>query len=121
MTNKKRVFTRVPCQIQAAIEGLGEVMEGEVSDLSLKGLFVKTQGSTSLGDEVDVTLRMPMTNPPLEFRVHAEVVRIAQDGIGLKICESDIQAFTHLRNIVAMQADEPDEILDELFLVDKKI
>ena len=114
MSDEKRGFTRVPFHIFATIEGQGEIIEGQVTDLSLKGLFVETQGVATLDGEVDVTLRMPGTKPPLEFLVRAVVARITPEGIGIKISEADIQSFTHLRNIVTMQAADPDRVLDEL-------
>ena len=115
MTEDRRVFTRVPFHIQASIEGLGEVIEGEVSDLSMRGLFVHTEEAAAMDEEAEITLRMAGTNPPLVFRVRGVVVRIVPGGIGFKICESDLQSFTHLRNIVAMQVEDPDQVLEELF------
>lgn len=118
MSDERRQFTRVPFHIIAAVEFQGEIVEGRVSDLSMKGLFVTTQRSVPEGEFVAVTLRMPDTNPPLEFRLRALVVREIPAGIGLQICESEIQSFTHLRNIVAMQSDDPDRVLEE-FLPEK--
>ena len=113
MSKERRKFTRVNFRIHAAIEYQGIVIGGDVSDLSMQGLFVTTQEEIPLEEQVDVTLRMPGTNPPIEFRLRAVVARVIPEGIGLKICEADIQSFIHLRNIVEIQSDEPENVLEE--------
>lgn len=114
MPDERRNFTRVPFHIYVEIQYLGQVITGQVVDLSLKGFFVQSEQKIALGEELDVKLRMPSTNPPLEFRLRAETIRATTEGIGLKIIGADVQAFTHLRNIVAMQSNDPDRVLDEL-------
>ena len=114
MSNDRRQFTRVHFHVFAEINHHGTIITGQVIDLSLKGLFVYTGSTMEVGEVVDVKIRMPLTNPPLEFHLRAEVMRNTADGIGFKIVESDVQSFTHLRNIVAMQANDPDSVLDEL-------
>lgn len=113
MPNERRQFTRVLFPIHAAIECQGAIVSGNVSDLSLRGFFVATEERVPMDEEVNVTLRMQGTNPPIVLRFAALVVRVIPSGIGLKICEADLQSFTHLRNVVAMQSDDPDHILDE--------
>ena len=114
MSDERRQFTRVHFHVFAEINHQGTVVTGQVVDLSLKGLFVYTGSTLEVGEVVDVKIRMPLTNPPLEFHLRAEVMRNTANGIGFKIVESDVQSFTHLRNIVAMQAKDPDRVLDEL-------
>ena len=114
MSDERRQFTRVHFHVFAEINHQGAVVTGQVVDLSLKGLFVYTGSTLEIGEVVDVKIRMPLTNPPLEFHLRAEVMRNTANGIGFKIVESDVQSFTHLRNIVAMQAKDPDSVLDVL-------
>ena len=114
MSNERRIFTRVLFHVYAEINFQGETITGQVTDLSLKGMFVHTTCAVPNGEVMDVKLRMPSTNPPLEFHLRTEVVRNTTEGIGLKIVEADVQAFTHLRNIVAMQSNDPDHVLEEL-------
>lgn len=113
MTDEKRKFTRVAFKIYAEMQYAGTIISGRVTDLSLKGLFVHTGEQVEVGEEMDVTLRLPSTSPPLDFRFRATVARIAAGGLGMEIVESDIQSFTHIRNIVAMHLEDPDQILDE--------
>ena len=114
MSDERRQFTRVHFHVYAEINCQGEIINGRVVDLSLKGLFVYTDKKLEIGEVVEVKLRMPLTNPPLEFHLRAEVMRNTETGIGFRIVESDVQSFTHLRNIVAMQAEDPDQVLEEL-------
>ena len=116
MTDEKRKFTRVPFRIYAEMQYEESTICGKVTDLSLKGLFVQTSVRVDIGADLDVMLRLPSTIPPLEFRFRAVVVRLAEDGIGLEIVESELQSFTHLRNIVALHVADPDRVIDELFI-----
>lgn len=113
MTDEKRKFTRVAFKIFAEMQYAGKTISGRVSDLSLKGLFIHTTEQVELGEEMEVTLRLPSTSPPLDFRLRASVARVVADGIGMEIVESDLQAFTHIRNIVAMHLEDPDQIMVE--------
>ena len=114
MSDNRRKFTRGNYRIFAEMEYAGEKIGGKVTDLSIKGLFVQMDEQVALGEALEVTLRMPFSIPPLEFRFRASVVRHAPGGIGLEIVESDLQAFTHLRNIVALQVGDSDQVLEEL-------
>ena len=114
MSDERRNFTRVLFHVFAEINYQGVVVTGQVTDLSLKGLFLNTDRIMAIGENVEMKLWLAATNPPLEFHLRADVARVAPGGIGLKISEADVQSFTHLRNIVAMQVDDPDHVLDEL-------
>lgn len=111
MLQERRRFARVNFHIPATLEWQGAFLEGELVNLSLQGLQLTTQEVMAVDDSVDVSLRIPGTRPPLEFRLRTIVAWVAPGTIGLKICETDIQSFTHLRYIVAMKSDDPDRVL----------
>jgi hypothetical protein len=113
MSNEKRQFTRVQFPIHASISYQGGIIDGDVTDLSMQGFFVLTQAVLPKDEDLTVTLKMQGTNPSIELRFGVTVVRVGANGAGLKICESDIQSFTHLRNVVAMHLEDPDRVLDE--------
>jgi Tfp pilus assembly protein PilZ len=53
-----------------------------IYDISTGGVFIKTRESFSLGEEI--VLSMTFTAEGKAFKIPAEVVRTAPDGIGVK-------------------------------------
>lgn len=110
----KRQFTRVPFVINATLEFQGEEISGEVENLSLKGLFVKTATSIPVAEEISLCLTLMGTTPKLSFWLKGRVSRCTPVGLGFEIVETDLPAFIHLRNIVSMNVEDADQVLLEL-------
>ena len=51
------------------------------------------------------------------FNVQASAVRNNGTGLGMQIREMDVMSFVHLRNAVALQCDDYDEIISETYKV----
>jgi hypothetical protein len=116
MPQKKRDTTRVEFHNRAELEIEGLVLSGTVEDLSLKGLFVKTEASQQpiqIGQEVKVTIHFSGTTSNLSIDVQGKVVRLTQDGIGIEFTDMEFDSFVHLRNVVAYNAGDEDAIMDE--------
>ena len=109
---EQRNFTRVNFSAAAAIRCKDQVFLGDIANVSLQGLFIKTNGKIPLNLPVDVTV---YTYPKISFHLHADVVRQEWNGLGIRINKIDMQSFTLLRNVVAMQSDDHDAIINETF------
>lgn len=115
---EQRNFTRVVFSAAAAIKCKEQVFLGDIANVSLQGLFIKTDQEIPLNLPVDVTVyHFPSTS----FRLHADVVRQERNGVGLQIKKIDMQAFVLLRNVVAMQSMEHAAIIDETFKMTDRI
>ncbi|MCF7949916.1 MAG: PilZ domain-containing protein [Spirochaetia bacterium] len=116
MPQKKRDTTRVEFHTRAELEIEGQVVSGTVEDLSLKGMFLKTdasQQSIQIGQEVMVTIRFSGTTSNLSIDVQGKVVRLTQQGLGIEFTDMEFDSFVYLRNVVAYNAGDEDAIMDE--------
>ncbi len=50
------------------------------------------------------------------LQMKGEVVRVLDDGIGVSFIEIDLDSFHHLKNIVYYNAEDPDQIEEEIFV-----
>jgi len=116
MPQKKRDTTRVEFHTRAELEIDGQGLSGTVEDLSLKGLFLKTeasQRSIQIGQKVKVTIRFSGTTSNLSIDVQGKVVRLTQEGLGIEFTDMEFDSFVYLRNVVAYNAGDEDVIMDE--------
>ena len=87
MYKEKRNFARLALNARASIEQRDGVIEGEVENLSMKGVFVAASGDMKTEDQVAVTIYQTMTPQPL-CDLKAKVVRVTDKGIGLQFEKS---------------------------------
>ena len=116
MPQKKRDTTRVEFHTRAELEIEGQVLSGTVEDLSLKGMFLKTEASQrfiQIGQKVKVTIRFSGTTSNLSIDVQGKVVRLTQEGLGIEFTDMEFDSFVYLRNVVAYNAGDEDVIMDE--------
>ena len=116
MPQKKRDTTRVEFHTRAELEIDGQGLSGTVEDLSLKGLFLKTEASQrfiQIGQKVKVTIRFSGTTSNLSIDVQGKVVRLTQEGLGIEFTDMEFDSFVYLRNVVAYNAGDEDVIMDE--------
>jgi PilZ domain-containing protein len=92
---KKRQFERVDCRTEALISYGDRSIKGEVENLSLKGLFVKTDQKIDLHETVCVTVFFNGTSGELSFSLQGKVVRVADNGIGVNFKKIDVDSLVH--------------------------
>ena len=83
MFREKRNFARLALHARANITQHGQVIEGEVENLSMKGVFVKSPRRIDIGDTVAVTIYHTLT-PQVLCDLKAKVVRTTEKGMGLQ-------------------------------------
>ncbi|BEH10820.1 MULTISPECIES: PilZ domain-containing protein [Geobacter] len=110
----KRRFTRVPFAVSATVSHGESSFSGEVADLSLNGMFVKTDGDKpAIGEEVEVVISLAEGEPSLNVELAGEVVRADANGVALRFSRIEVDSFIHLRNIVEYNTQEPTRVMDE--------
>lgn len=122
--DEKRQVTRIEFHIKGTIKGKSKEISGEVSDLSLKGLFLQVDQSTdefSLQEEVSIEI--DLSDPSLDVYIQGDgkIVRIEEHGLGVHLEHIDIDSFTHLKNIISYNVGDHDKVMDEFIdtMVDK--
>ena len=83
MFKEKRNFARLALHAKASINQQDRMIEGEVENLSMKGVFVRTTKIIPVNDTVAVTIYHTLT-PQVLCDLKAKVVRITDKGMGLQ-------------------------------------
>ena len=86
----------------------------ETVDLSLKGIFVVGVANHKVGEKCKASLHLTGSTSDLTLQVTGEVVRVDKKGIALHFIEIDLDSFYHLKNILYYNAENPDQMDDEL-------
>ena len=110
---EKRELIRVPFQIDTTILFENRTFTGKIENLSLKGMFILTDGQFKLQDIIQITLHLAGESSDLEISVTGVIVRKNEKGIGVQFEKVDLDSFIHLRNIVAYNSGDEDKVMDE--------
>jgi hypothetical protein len=103
-----RRHDRIDCKTLALVKAGNITIRGEVENLSLKGLFVKTCSTIPMDESVDVTLYFLGDSSRLSFSLVGKVVRVTDEGIGLSFRRIDVDSLIQ-DSIEAMVGKEPKE------------
>jgi len=87
----KREAVRVPVRVRAQCRASGEVLDGLVEDVSRSGMFMRIEANDlpaplARGSSAEIKLEVHGEQP---IHCQAEVVRIEDAGIGLRLVESN--------------------------------
>jgi hypothetical protein len=110
----QRNFIRVPFSECASIKHDDQVFFGNIENISLQGMYIKTGQDLTLNTPVDVAVYF---SPISSFYVTADVVRRDPLGVGVQIKDIDVKSFVYLRDLVAKQCNDQDLVLRETFKV----
>lgn len=105
-----RDFSRIDIKIFSRLLAKGrEMVSANTHDVSMKGLFVVGKVDWPIGTECDIHLILEGQNPPVDIRVKGRVQRTAEEGTGLLFTEVGLEAYEHLRNLVLLNTDDPEQ------------
>jgi len=107
-----RHFTRVNYNVGASLSFGNEVLFCNTGNLSLRGLFLKTDHEIPLNIPVHVTVYKSNQE---SLRVNAQVIRKDDTGVGLKISYLDVNSFVQLRKIITECTNDPGAVTQETF------
>lgn len=100
---EKRLCTRVKLQECVSIRYGTQVFFADTQDVSLQGIYVRTEQDLPLHATINVTLYHA---PAYSIHVQGDVVRREPGGFGMKIRQMDVNSFTCLRNIVTVKCND---------------
>lgn len=99
-----REFTRSAFTMEATLfsENDGEIT-GEISNVSLYGLFLKTKNTSSLEIKKSFPLSIHLhgENSELQINCQAIVAHVDEGGMGIHIEGLSVDSFLHWKNFVA--------------------
>jgi hypothetical protein len=107
-----RDFTRVSHSVGASIRYDNSTVTCKISNLSIGGMYLKTDFDLPLHAPVNVTVHHLENSL---FKVNASVVRKEPDGVGLQISSLSADSFMHLRDIVTDKSCDSNKVMQETF------
>ena len=77
-------------------------------DVGLGGTFLDLNPAHSMGqdDNVELVFHLMSGQAPIKHSLHARVVRVTRDGVGLKFHEFDTGVFRSLQEIMSYKVME---------------
>lgn len=113
MMQDMRNFTRVGFRVSALLQSEGVALKGEVTDVSLHGLYLETEERLLVGTPVEITIYLSATTEPVVINVSGTVARLVPGGIGCAFDKMDIDSFAHLHSIISYQGGDESKVMAE--------
>ena len=105
-------FTRVNYSVKASVRYGIEVVDCNSDNLSLRGMYLKTDYDIPLNVPLNVTVYH--TNQ-ISLKVNAKAVRKEANGFGLQITSLNVNSFVQLRNLVTDHCSDKGAVMQETF------
>lgn len=109
-----RVFFNAAARVTQTEADKRIVISEETRDLSLQGVYVLTTSPLTPGTECMVELRLEGSSSDLKIRIRGQVVRVDDQGMGIRFESMDIDALIHLKNILYYNSGDPERIDSEM-------
>lgn len=115
MNEDKREFTRAPVKLEATLYTEShERFDGTMADLSMGGIYLRMQHRPAPSSACRIVLRLCSSKGCMSLHASGVVVRIDAGGVGVRVDSVDEEAFMHMRRLVMLNAEDPDQVEDEL-------
>lgn len=111
--SEQRIFTRVDFELEALVEQNGQVYDGHVLNLSLRGMLFQNQQELNQDDPVRISLQLTGHTSTLQIDMEGKILRKDSRGYALEFQTMDMDSFIHLKSIIAYNDGDPDKIESE--------
>lgn len=113
MSQEKRRFSRIFFNVRAKLEVEGATYVAErIANLSVGGCLIQVGENLQSGSPCTFTILLDRMEPGV--RVIGEVLRSAEGEVVVKFTTIDPEDLFHLQNIIRYNAEDPDDIEDEI-------
>ena len=117
-----RQFSRVNFRMAATIKAAERQFQGNVENLSMRGMFLVTDERLAVGDMVGIVIALSGTSPEISVSFEGKVCRIVENGLGFNFEKIDLDSYTHLKNIIAYNSDDAEKVMEEIYhSIDEKL
>ena len=99
--DEKRQFTRVPFVIQVHLSQNEQLWLGHVVDISFKGILVTSSSPFAFDEQQPIVADISFDNGS-NMKIKALQAHNNEPYYGFKFLEMDLDAMTHLRNIIML-------------------
>ena len=113
-----RKFSRIKFPAHTKIEIEGHPYGGELLDISLKGALISsTELPLTLSKDALIKVFLPSSSISMYFS--ARLVHLDGDHYGFKFTSYDVESITHLRRLLEFNLEDQDQVIKELFFLQK--
>jgi len=115
MDTEKRKNIRIDFKTRVVLKCAGETISSDADsrDISLKGMFIRTDKVLAAGTPCDLDLILTGASTNLNLAIKGKITRQAADGLGVSFDGIDLDSYWHLKNLLLYNAQDPDEIEKE--------
>jgi hypothetical protein len=116
MGEERRHKTRVHFETHVNIKtGNSEIRaEADSEDISIEGIFVKTQDKIPEGTPCDLEILLTGSSTRLVLTIKGIMRRQEENGLAIGFESMDLDSFMHLKNIILYNATDPEEVEKEM-------
>jgi hypothetical protein len=111
---ERRNFLRILFESQAVIKFKDKTITGEIENLSLNGILIRTSEKRLINDLVEVSISLSGSSSQLSINLEGILVRCDDNGMAIQFKKIDIDSFIHLKNVIAYNWGDEDEVMDQL-------
>ena len=95
-----RQFTRIRYESEASVMVGGCAFPALTEDLSLTGIYIKTERHFPVGKRAEITFDLPSASRGSVLSVNGIVVRNDVHGLALQFKSLDHESFAHLQSVI---------------------
>lgn len=95
-----RRFRRVQFESKAMVRTLNQSFEAYTENLSVNGLFIRTERRLPIGNRAEILLQIPSASSNPSFTAHVKVVRSDVHGIAFQFRSLDHDSFSRLQTVI---------------------
>ena len=110
---EKRNFDRIPFQTKAIVRSKDTTVIGIVENLGMDGIFLKTPEKLNLNRVVKIELLFTGTSSQLSILLDGKIMRHENIGMAIQFKNVDLDAFFHLKNLIAYSTNKVGKLKDE--------
>ena len=107
---EKRDSSRFPFNIPVKIKDGHSYFKAHCLNLSKKGILLEDPNDLKLHIGDICTLELILDNSTITLTIQAELKRLHQNQKGFQFQEIDLDSFIHLRRIIELNSENPDDI-----------
>lgn len=111
---EQRHFHRIKFDVRTEIEINGEVRETSLVDISLKGALLASPCGLIPEYGNHCRLMIHLSNSDVIISFDGEVAHVNDGLLGVKITLIDIDSMIHLRRLVTLNSEDPEQVMSEL-------
>lgn len=97
---RNRRFNRIRFESQAMINTGGQSFEAITENLSLNGLFIRTEKHLPVGNRAEILFKLPSASRSSPITVNCTVVRNDVHGMALQFGSLDQDSFSRLKTVI---------------------